>query len=440
MKINFSNYKSLLKITGLFTGVQGLSLVLNIVRGKIAAELLGPGGKGLNDIYNETREFIHTLTNCGMDIAGIRGISKKYEQWQAETDSATRQQLRKEIEDQIKLLRTWVLLFALFGTLICLFLAYPITKLTFQDVDHLTDIMLLSPAIGFSTLVCGELTVLKATRRIKALATVSIVNVILAILITLPFYQYLGANGIVQAIVCLTLAQFFATAAHSYRLYKPHFLFNRLFMANGKPMLKVGLTFTLTNIVHHGSTLLLFALINKAAGGGAAGENEIGCYTAGYSIIFVYASSIFASLDNDFFPRLTGILDNLEECRKLVWRQIRLSFTLAIPAMAMLILFLPWLLPMLNTEEFASAIPMAQIASVSLLFRAVYLPLAYLPLAAGDSRTYMLLEIISYIVFFALVYTGYRLDGLFGAGIGMTLSSFVDMCVLLGVVKVKYKI
>ena len=190
----------------------------------------------------------------------------------------------------------------------------------------------------------------------------------------------------------------------------------------------------------HGSTLLLFALINKAAGGGTTGENEIGCYTAGYSIIFVYASSIFASLDNDFFPRLTGILDNLEECRKLVWRQIRLSFTLAIPAMAMLILFLPWLLPMLNTEEFASAIPMAQIASVSLLFRAVYLPLAYLPLAAGDSRTYMLLEIISYIVFFALVYTGYRLDGLFGAGIGMTLSSFVDMCVLLGVVKVKYKI
>ena len=268
----------------------------------------------------------------------------------------------------------------------------------------------------------------------------SIVNVILAILITLPFYQYLGANGIVQAIVCLTLAQFLATAAHSYRLYKPHFLFNRLFMANGKPMLKVGLTFTLTNIVHHGSTLLLFALINKAAGGGTTGENEIGCYTAGYSIIFVYASSIFASLDNDFFPRLTGILDNLEECRKLVWRQIRLSFTLAIPAMAMLILFLPWLLPMLNTEEFASAIPMAQIASVSLLFRAVYLPLAYLPLAAGDSRTYMLLEIISYIVFFALVYTGYRLDGLFGAGIGMTLSSFVDMCVLLGVVKVKYKI
>ncbi|MBP5347093.1 MAG: hypothetical protein J6Y99_12860, partial [Bacteroidales bacterium] len=94
----------------------------------------------------------------------------------------------------------------------------------------------------------------------------------------------------------------------------------------------------------------------------------------------------------------------------------------------------------LNTEEFASAIPMAQIASVSLLFRAVYLPLAYLPLAAGDSRTYMLLEIISYIVFFALVYTGYRLDGFFGAGVGMTLSSFVDMCVLLGVVKVKYKI
>lgn len=440
MKINFSSYKSLLKITGLFTGVQGLSLVLNIVRGKIAAMLLGPGGKGLNDMYNETRELIHTTTNCGLDIAGVRGVSQKYELWCKETDYKKRQLMGAEIDEQIKLLRTWVIIFAVFGSVLCMLLAEPISYFTFSDYDHVGGILLLSPAIGFSTMVCGEMTVLKATRRIKAIATLSIVNVVLAILVTLPFYQYWGLRGIVPALVILSIVQFIAISSYSYRYNKPHFLFSRLFLKQGTPMMKVGLAFTITNIVSHGTMLYIKSFINRTAGGGDLGIAEVGLFGAGYSIAFSYAGLIFASLDNDYYPRLAGVFDNLEERRKTVWKQVRLLVSLAIPVATLIIVFLPWILPLLNTDEFMGAVRMAQYATVGLIFRAAYLPMAYIPLAAGHSRVFMYLEFISYIFLFLSVYTGYNMAGLDGAGIGLTVSIFLDMCVVYVISKVKYKL
>lgn len=439
MKINLNNYKSLLKITGLFSSVHGLSLVLNIARGKLAAMLIGPAGKGLNDLYNDIRELIHTVTNCGLDFAGVRGISQKYEVWSKESNPELKQQQYTEIENQIKLLRTWILIFAIFGSLICLFLAEPISWIAFSDLDHVGGCMLLSPAIGFSTLLCGEMTILKATRRLKALASISVVNVVLAILITLPFYQWMGMSGIVHALVALSFAQFLAICTYSYRLHRPVFCWNRLYLKAGVPMMKVGMAFTLTNVVSHGVQFAIRSILNSEAGGGEVGLSEVGLYGAGYAIAVSYAGVIFASLDHDFFPRLTGVFDNLEERRLAVWHQVRLSLVLAIPFAICIIALLPWILPLLNTELFTGAIRMAQYATIGLVFRAVYLPLAYIPLAAGHSVTFMSLEFLSYLVLFISVITGYHLMGLDGAGIGLTVSIFFDMCVSLMVAKIKYK-
>ena len=71
-----SSYKKLLKVMTLFGSVQGLNIIMNLVRAKFAAELLGPAGVGLNSIYNETREFIHSTTNLGMDQSGTREIAR----------------------------------------------------------------------------------------------------------------------------------------------------------------------------------------------------------------------------------------------------------------------------------------------------------------------------------------------------------------------------
>lgn len=427
-------------MTGLFSGVQGLNTILNIIRSIIAANLLGPIGKGLNDTYNETRELLHTITNCGMDIAGIRGIAQKYEQHRNETDESRRLILKGEIEEQITLLRTWILLFSIFGTLVCLSFAEPISRLTFSDTEHIWGYILLAPAIGLSTMTCGEMTILKATRKLKALASVSVINVLLAFVITLPFYRAFGKASVLPAIVCLALAQMIAIACYSYKDYKPKFCFDRVFLKMGTPMMKVGIAFTITNIVSHGAQLLIKAFIIRQAGGGDNGLSEVGLYGTAYSVAVTYACVIFASLDNEFFPRLSSIFDDLQARREAIWRQVSVSLLLAIPCAIALYLLLPWLLPLLYTNQFDGALHMAQFASIGLIFRAIYLPLAYIPLAAGHSKVFMTLEMISYLLLLCSVLSGYMIDGLDGAGIGLTISIFIDTCIILLVAKIKYKI
>lgn len=46
-KINQDEYTHVLKFTGLFGGVQGLNVLIGLVRNKFVAMLLGPGGMGL---------------------------------------------------------------------------------------------------------------------------------------------------------------------------------------------------------------------------------------------------------------------------------------------------------------------------------------------------------------------------------------------------------
>ena len=44
------SYSHVLKYTGIFGGVQGLNILISLVRNKIVAELLGPAGMGLSSL------------------------------------------------------------------------------------------------------------------------------------------------------------------------------------------------------------------------------------------------------------------------------------------------------------------------------------------------------------------------------------------------------
>ena len=154
-----SAYKRLLKVTTLFGSVQGLNILMNLIRAKLAAMLLGPAGIGLNSIYNETREFIHSTTNLGMDQSGTREIAKS-------TGAP-------DLEDSVTLTRSWIILLAVFGMLATAVFAYPLSWMLFSDGDHTWQIVALSPAVAFSTLTCGELTVLRGLQQMKTIAGVS---------------------------------------------------------------------------------------------------------------------------------------------------------------------------------------------------------------------------------------------------------------------------
>lgn len=73
------SYSHILKYTGIFGGVQGLSILIGLVRNKFAALLLGTAGMGLVALFNSTINMVVSATNFGIPTSGVREISEQYD-------------------------------------------------------------------------------------------------------------------------------------------------------------------------------------------------------------------------------------------------------------------------------------------------------------------------------------------------------------------------
>lgn len=427
-----NKYNLVLKATSLFGGVQGLNIVLNIIRTKIVAVLLGTEGVGLNSIYNETRELLHSTSNLGLDVSGVRGISAVYEEIQNTDDANARTALHERLSGEVALLRSWVLLLALLGTFLCMACAAPLSLFTFSDYDHTWGYVILSPAVGFSTVTCGELAVLKGLRRLRWLAAVSLLNVIAGLVVTIPFYYVWGVKGVLPALLSFCFACMLMTCFYGNRAERFRFVFTSSKLREGHKMLTVGFNFVVCSIIGHVALLAIQAYLNNHAS-----LSMVGLYSAGYSLTMTYAGMVFAAMETDYFPRLSGVITDTKERAETLLRQQDVVVMLVTPLFAAMIVALPVLVPLFLDAKFSAVIPMTQITTVGLLFRAVYLPNAYMSLAAGDNKTFLVINTVGAIDIL-LVLVGYHYDGLTGMGIALTVQNFIDMALVMGISKWKY--
>ena len=73
------SYGHVLKYTGLFGGVQGLNILVSLVRNKLVAVLLGPDGMGLASLFNTTVNFISQSTNLGISFSAVKHVSELFD-------------------------------------------------------------------------------------------------------------------------------------------------------------------------------------------------------------------------------------------------------------------------------------------------------------------------------------------------------------------------
>lgn len=421
-----ATYRNILKAVSLFTGVQGLNILLNLVRGKLAAVLLGPTGIGLNSMYNEVRELIHETTNIGLDKSGVREVSRAYGERSKEGGAS-------QLKSAITLTRSWVMSLALLGTIVTLAASPALSYIFFDDLDHALHFALLSPAIGLSTITCGEMIILRGIQKLKTIAIVSVLNVAGGIITTIPVYYCYGIQGIVPALVLMTLFMAIITTAISYRIHRPEFCFQPRFLSGGKTMLLIGLSFVISGIIAHASKLYVQKYLSNATG-----YDTVGYYSQILAIM-TYGAIILSSVDTDYFPRLSSIFDNLKTRIETVHRQHEITLAVTLPVTVTLIFTLPVIVPLLLSNDFAPIITATQIVAVSLLCRAIYIPTAIIPLAAGDSKIYLLMQSISYICFIPAIIAGYEYYGVTGIGIGLALSNLFDLICTLICAKYRYQ-
>lgn len=417
----------------IFGSAHGVTMLLNLVRTKFIAIILGTTGIGINSLYFEARELLHLLTNISVDVSGVKIISSYYEKLRECDDETEKDVLRKKIIDEVKLLRSLVLMLACLGAMVSIVFSLPLSYLTFQDSNHVLGFLLLAPSVALTTLVCGEMAILKAMRKIKTIAWVSIINVILMILTTIPIYYVMGLKGVLPVIFVSFLVQYAVTSYYSFRLIKPEITVGMDTIRRGLPIVKLGLAIASAGVVARVSQLMIRSFLNSEGG-----FTTVGLYSAGYTILLMLSSFVFSSILSDYYPRLAGAFSDVKERRIIVHKQIKMSLLVITPLIIVFVLALPMLVPILLSHSFDEMIPMVQVAAFSIIFYSFTQPYGVVPVAAGDSKLHFILEAYGHILIMICVCVGYVHYGLIGAGMGILGANIIDSIILYFIITRKY--
>ncbi len=417
-----NNYGHILKYTGIFGGVQGLNILIGLVRNKIVASLLGPSGMGLVSLFNSTVNFVSQATNLGISFSAVRHVSELFDTGDEE-----------RIAHFVKVVRAWSLLTALLGMLVCIVAGPLLSNYTFAWGNHTLHFVMLAPAVGLTAICGGETAILKGARQLRPLAMIQLAMVFASLIITVPIYYFFGESGIVPVMVLMALTMMLFTVRYSYHLYPLRLSGSRGILGEGMEMVRLGVAFVAAGVLGSGAEMLVRAYLN------VHGDlDTLGLYNAGFMLIITYTGTVFSAMETDYFPRLSACCHDVEQISPTVNRQIEVSFLMIAPMLVILIVALPLLIPLLFTREFIPVVAMAQVAVFSMYIKAVSLPISYLTLARGDSMAYLCLEAIDDALLLVLMIVCYDKWGLFGTGVALSLSYFIDILITYGYAYLRY--
>ena len=417
MKNNADNsYKHTLKYTSIFGSVQILNILIGLVRNKLVALILGPAGMGLISLYNSTTTLISNATSFGLSMSGVKTVSQEFNSNVCST----------RLRETVKLIRSLSLLFAFFGTLVCILLCNLLSYFTFGDHSHAWEFVALSPMIGIMAITTGEMAILKSVRKLKQIAAISLFNVAAAVVISIPLFYLYGLQGIIPSFLLLAFIQLVFTIRHSYRIFPFRFSFNMRVLSRGGKMLRLGIAFILASLFGSGADFIIRLFINNIGS-----LDTVGLYNAGYMITMVYGGLVFSAMETDYFPRLSSVPANeYVERNNVANRQVEISLLLISPMLTIFIIFLPIIIPLLFSCKFNAILPMVQITVLAMYLRALKLPLAYVPLALGDSRTYLIVEGSYAVILTTLMYFLFSKFSLVGAGYALLATGSIEFFII----------
>lgn len=421
-KTSEDSYGHVLKYTGLFGGVQGLNILMGLVRNKIIALLLGPAGMGLVSLFNTTVNFISQATNLGIAFGAVRHVSEVFDKGSDE-----------EIAHFVKVVRGWSLLTALLGMLVCILVGPLLSSHTFSWGDHTLHFILLAPAVGLLAITGGETAILKGTRRLRPLAMVQLLTVFFSLLISIPIYYFFGESGIVPVIVLIAFATWVVTVRYSYDIYPLRLRGVKWILGEGMEMVRLGVAFIMAGILNSGAEMFIRSYLN------VIGNLEmVGFYNAGYILTVTYAGLVFSAMETDYYPRLSAVNADRKAANEMVNRQIEVSLLLMSPLLALLITTLPLLIPLLYTSHFLPVAGMAQVAVLAMYAKAMSLPMSYLTLAKNDPIGFVALDALYDIIFIVLIIIGYQQWGLWGTGLAIAVTHFLELAMVYSYARLRF--
>lgn len=174
-------------------------------------------------------------------------------------------------------------------------------------------------------------------------------------------------------------------------------------------MVKLGIAMMFSSLVTSIVSLITVSLITKQQGIAATG-----LYNAAFSLSGLFVGFVLQAMGADYYPRLTGLLNNFSQMSKLVNQQTEVGLLLATPGLVATLVFAPIGIRIFYSAEFLPAVELLQWFLFGCLGRVISWPLGFVLLALGKKKLFLVLECGFSFIHLALIYVSLSTFGLIG--------------------------
>lgn len=418
-------YRSIVKTTSLFGGVQVIQILTSIIRGKLVAVILGAVGMGINTLFTSVINLLTMVSTFGLNFSAVRDISQA-------TESDDQERLSRTLHT----FKRWIIFCALLGLVIAVAAAPWISELSFDDRSYTMQVRLVSAAVFFTILSNSKTTILQGTRQYKSLAKASVIGSVAGLATSVPIYLVWGDTGIVPALIVgagtlFAVNWFYAGKVRTVPVTQTL----RENFVQGKEMAKLGAVLMVSSFLG----MLAIYLINSYVGryGSLA---DVGFYGAGTGITNQYLGLVFTAMSVDYFPRLSAVAHDRVKVNEMVNQQAEIVVLICAPLIVGMMLTAPLLIRVLLSAEFLVIREFICILAFGMIFKAASYALGYISFARGDKKLFFWLEgvygNVSTLCFNVL---GYYFWGLTGMAVSFAVSFALYFVLIVVVTRVRYR-
>ncbi len=396
-----NSFRSILKGTSIFGGVQVFNILISAIRLKFVAVILGPAGMGVAALFNSISLTLQQFTSLGLNLAIVKeiGASKESEE---------------RLSNILSALRPLILMLALAGALVCLFIPGVLSDITFGNTRYKTSFLLLSATIFFSIVGAALMSVLQGLHEVKRLSKASLIGSFVGLGVGVPLYWLWGTDGIVPAMIALAISTclwYYLSLRKSLSIsFSPWD--KEIHLPILKRIMVMGLILMSNDLIKSLVNYMINIYIRHSGG-----MEDVGFYQSCNTMTAQYSAIVFTAMAMDYLPRLSaGANDNAKMCQ-IVNRQIEVVGLLIAPIVCTIIFLAPWVIELLQTKNFLTATPLLRLLAFAVVVRALMYPLGYIIFAKDNKRLFFWMESIgANLLTLSLAIAGYHFFSLIGLG------------------------
>ena len=404
------SYRGIFKSTSLFGGVQMYQILIEVIKSKFIAVLLGPLGVGIQDLYTSATQLIQQLTSFGLSSSAVRNVAE-----------ANGSGDRTRVAKVVYALRRLVWITGILGMIAVIAFSPLLSKSSFGDSEHIIPFIIISVTLLLAQLSAGQRVILQGTRKLKYLAKSSAIGVTIGLVIAIPLYYCLGVKGIVPNIVITALTTLGITWYFSSKVKVDKIkLSNKEIFNIGNSMLVMGIAMSLSQLLASTSAYTLRACLRAWDG-----VEVVGLFSAGYILMTQYTGLVFSAMGTDFYPRLASVNKDNLKCREMMNQQGEIGILILAPLLTVCVVFIPFVVRLLYSEAFLAINNYVIWCSAGMLFKMASWAISYVFIAKGESKLYMINEMLAAAYTLLLNLVGYKLGGLQGLGISFAISYLI---------------